>query len=93
MMKSQNRLVWDFSARVCNTMTTRVIVGQSTLSSSAVKSTKLPCPGEKGKLEAKLSTLLSTLTKMKVKTQTSIQGKEGENSDYNSRKDSTFFTN
>ena len=78
MMNSQNRLVWDFSARVCNTMTTRVIVGQSTLSSSAVKSTKLPCPGEKGKLEAKLSTLLSTLTKMKVK---------GENSDYNSRKD------
>ena len=77
-MSTKDRLVWDVSARVCNTMTTRVIVGQSTLSSSAVKSTKLPCPGEKGKLEAKLSTLLSTLTKMKVK---------GENSDYNSRKD------
>ena len=51
------------------------------MGSGAVSSTRLPCPGEKGKLEAKLRTLLSTLTRMSLD-----QG--GESSDFNSRKNS-----
>ena len=80
-MSTKDRLVWDVSARVCNTMTTKVtlMAGQSTMSSSAFGITKLLCLGEKGELEAKLRTLLSTLTRMSLD-----QG--GENSDFNSRK-------
>ena len=82
-MSTKDRLVWDVSARVCNTMTTKVTLfpGQSTMSSSAFGITKLLCLGEKGELEAKLRTLLSTLTRMSLD-----QG--GESSDFNSRKNS-----
>ena len=82
-MSTKDRLVWDVSARVCNKMTTKVTLfpGQSKMSSSAVYSTKLHCPGENGKLEAKLKTLLSTLTRMSL-------DQEGESSDFNSRKNS-----